>query len=355
MGVLRGMPLLIFCVALATIGGIAPAWAASFAANTEDTTLSMAGRNIELEPARFASGVATDTFTFRVRGPTPQFINVELLDIVDDPNGQRILLPAGSTAHSLEGVVSVGAFNPRYEPNGSTQSFSVDISAENPRDEVRYGGVRVTMTPDIDAARGSSVENVSGIFLVVLVVPEGFDGRLPNLGETTITTSSLTVKPLFQENLFELLLPDIPGVVNRGPVAIDVDQTNESDNPVFLTTSWAITSGGESLLSSSTNDALLFSKRNSLEEVTSMVEVPGTTRPINVLPSFGVVEVKMSSEARLGQNVLSSTERTTSFLVLRWKEPFAIALALAIIWLLLWSSRKTMKRKSSEGEAGSSS
>ena len=349
-----GFPLIITGVVLVAAAGIAPAWAGVTPANTEPTTLTMTGRTIQLEPSLSFGGSATDSVTFRITGPTPQRIDVEVLDIVVDPSGARSLLPAGSTPHTLQGVMRLGLFDTRYVPDGETQNFSVNVTSSTVSDDVRYGGVRVTITPDSRLVSGPSLDTVSGVLLMVLVIPEGFDGVLPEAGATTISMSPLVVSPIGGENIFERILPDIPGVVNRGPVTIDVDLTHESNNPFFLTTEWIISSQDEILLTTSRVRTLVFAEQVTREQVDTVFDVPGSAIPANVLPFLGVVDVHISSEARLGQSLLDATDQTTSFLVLRWKEPFAGVVALTIVWFLMWSTRRTALNKNGSADPGRS-
>jgi hypothetical protein len=48
----------------------------------------------------------------------------------------------------------------------------------------------------------------------------------------------------------------------------------------------------------------------------------------------------MTGEATLGQSLMDSGEASASFLVLRWKEPFAIGVSLSVVVVLLWRSGK---------------
>ena len=327
-------------VPLALVGA-APAWAGHALENTEPTTLVVTGRTIQLEPSVFASGRATNAVTFHITGPTRQVIDVEIFDIAVDPSGARSLLPAGSTQHTLQGVMTVGPFAPVYVPDGTTQNFSVNVTSEALVDDVRYGGVRVTITPELKRPGGASLDMVSGVLLMVLVVPEGFDGDLPDAGETTLTMSPPRVSQLGEENIFEKIFPDIPGVVNRGPVTIEVDLTNKSMNPSFLVTEWTISSGDEPLFTSAGKQTLIFAEQVTQEEIDTVFDSPESTRLVNALPSFGFVDVHIRSEARLGQSLVDSTDQSTSFLILRWKEPLAVVLALTIVWFLMWSTRRS--------------
>lgn len=309
-------------------------------ANEGSTTLSLAGRTIQLEPAKFKSGLETDSISFRISGPDPQSIKVEVLDLVVDSEGAKSVLPLGSSPHTLEGVVSLGPYKKRYVPNGSTQSFSVDVTAKASGDEVRYGGVRIGMTPKNAAKSGESLTSNPGVLLTILVVPEGFSGELPNLGDTEINSSGISIRPLFPENIFEILLPDFPGILNRGPVAISADISNQSNNPVFISSNWLVKASSEVLLSKSTERTLVFAGQSVNQEVELVATGPGSTRPVDLLSLFDFVEVEMTNDAQLGSNVLASNKESISFIVIRWKEPVGILFCLTVVAMLLARSRR---------------
>lgn len=301
----------------------------------------MPGRTIELDPSRYPGESDSDVVLFWVSGPTPQILNIEVLDFVVDSVGKKTLLPAGSTAHTLDGVLTVGPYAEAYVPNGTTQSFAVEVTAKGSPDRVKFGGIRVSMTPQSEETATDSIGGVSGVVVVALVVPDGFDGALPSLGETRIETSSLSVRPLFGQNFVETLLPDIPGVINRGPVAIDVDVTNTSSGPVFLDTRWQVVSESDTLMTQEQENNLTFSGQVSEHEIHLVAAAPGSERLVDILPNFGLIDVVATTQARLGNEVLDSSEQSMTFLVVRWKEPLTILICAAVISILLWRSRKT--------------
>ena len=315
----------------------------------EATTLSMPGRTIELDPSRYPSGSDSDLLAFQVSGPTPHILTVEVIDFVVDPSGRKTLLPAGSTAHTLEGVIKIGPYTKMYIPDGTSQTFIVEVTSQESPDLVKFGGIRVSMTPQAEEAASDSLGGVSGVVIVALVIPDGFDGALPSLGVTRLESSSLGVRPLFGQNFVETLLPDIPGVINRGPIAIDVEITNTSSGPVFLDTRWEVGSESDTLMTQEQENALTFSGQVSEHEIHLVAAAPGSDRLINILPNFGFIDVVATTQARLGNEVLDSSEQSMTFLVVRWKEPVAILFCAAVISILLWRSRKTESPAIPEG------
>jgi len=184
------------------------------------------------------------------------------------------------------------------------------------------------------------VTAVSAVTLIVVVVPEGFDGGLPVGSDAGLMSSTVMVRELSPQNLFEMVLPDIPGVINRGPVEVSREVTNGSQIPYFVSTRWDLSSRDENLLGSSGQRALLFPDQVKRDAIDSVVVAEGATRPLNVVPGFGLVSVTVSTEATLGSSVLGAVEDSRTFLVLRWKEPTAVIVALLIVIFLLVRTRR---------------
>lgn len=326
---------------------------ASAADETQDKEpmeLSMPGRTLQLEPDSFDDALASESVRFQISGPDPQNIKIELLDFVVAEDGAKSLLPAGSTAHSLEGIVSIGEYETDYVPNGNEQSFEARLTAIGPGDDVKFGGVRVSMTPKSNQTATESLSGVSGVLMIVLVVPAGFDGQLPSIGSASIESGPIKLKPLFAENLFETLLPDIPGVVNRGPISAEVSATNQSMDPAFLTTSWIFRSDSDVLLADSSEKSLAFPGSAIEAKMALVAKGSGSTKTLDLLSPFTVYEVRAITEASLGANTLDSTSQSTKFIVLRWKEPVGVLLCLLIVGFMLWRTQSFTNPEISETE-----
>lgn len=329
---------------------LTPVLASEEATDLESMRLSMPGRTIQLEPSRFESNRDSDFITFQISGPEPQNINIELLDFVVDEDGTKSLLPVGATAHSLQGVLGIGSHEVEYIPNGSSQGFSVELTATEPGDQVRFGGVRVSMTPKSNESATESLSGVSGVLVIVLVVPDGFDGELPSMGSASVDSGPIKLKPLFTQNLFEAVLPDIPGVVNRGPISVDLPTTNQSKDPVFLATHWVVKSGSDVLLSDIADKSLAFPGATVEAQMALIAQGTGSTKTLDLLSPFSFFDVRATTEASLGANILDSTSQTTRFIVLRWKEPVGVLLCLLIVGFVLWRTQSFSNPKNPESE-----
>jgi hypothetical protein len=328
------------CIAISGVISLTPVWATGAEEEPGDMKLSMAGRTVQLEPSLFETGEDLDSVSFQISGPDPQDIKIEIVDFVVLPDGTKSLLPAGSTEHTLQDALKIGTYETDYIPDGTKQSFSADLIATEPSAKLRFGGVRVSMAPKTNESETQALSGVSGVMMIVMIVPEGFDGELPSIGNSSVESSPIRITPLFAQNLFEMILPDIPGVINRGPIAIDIAATSQATNPVLLTTHWLVNSGSDVLFSSSSRQKVAFPGSTVEEGVELVARGTGSTRPADLLAPFDFVAISARTEARLGSHFLGSSEVTTQFLVLRWKEPFAISLSLGTVGVLIWRSRR---------------
>jgi hypothetical protein len=317
------------------------AFAEAQAQTTEQrTTLYVVGQTIQLEPSARNPDLHSEQVRFWVRGPTPQTISVTLTDVVFTDKGEKITFPLGSTGHTLQDIVHVGEYPREHDPSGPRLSHRIEVQAVQEVAEVRYGLLEISITPAKSAPSGVSVTAVSAVTLIVVVVPEGFDGVLPVGSDAGLMSSTVMVRELSPQNLFEMVLPDIPGVINRGPVEVSREVTNGSQIPYFVSTRWDLSSRAENLLGSSGQRALLFPDQVKRDAIDSVVVAEGATRPLNVVPGFGLVSVTVSTEATLGSSVLGAVEDSRTFLVLRWKEPTAVIVALLIVIFLLVRTRR---------------
>lgn len=327
-------------IVLFALLGLNPAWATGDDSETGATQLSMLARTIQLEPSLLETGKDSDSVSFQISGPVPQYIQIELLDFVVLPDGTKTLLPAGSTEHTLQDVLKIGPYETEYFPNGTKQSFSANLIATEPGDQLRFGGVRVSMAPKSNWSEAEALSGVSGVMMIVMIVPEGFDGELPSIGGSSVESSPIRIRPLFAQNLFEMILPDIPGVINRGPIAIDIAASSQATNPVLLQTHWLVKSGNAVLFSNSSRQKIAFPGSTVEDGVELVARGTGSTRPADLLTPFDFVAISTRTEAHLGSHFLGSSEESLQFLVLRWKEPFAISLSLGTVGVLMWRSRK---------------
>jgi urease beta subunit len=206
-------------------------------------------------------------------------------------------------------------------------------------ESVKFGAIRVTMTPIGDDQTSTGINTVSAISIVAVVVPEGFDGILPELWPLQPDVSGLSFSPLGSLNIFETLLPDIPGVINRGPVMVSQTVSNSSESPMFLSSEWFFDQSNENILRITSDKRLLLPGDETVDSTATVVAVPGSSRMVNVLPAFGRVTVRVVTEANLGQHSLGSTEQLETVLILRWKEPLVVIVAVTLVVWLMWRSR----------------
>lgn len=175
---------------------------------------------------------------FWITGPTAHNLHVEVLDVIVSDGGQT-LLPAGVTPHSLVGALTVGDFPDAYTPDMERKIQRVQVTTTGEVDSVKFGAIRVSMTPAGDERQSGSIQTTSAISVVAIVIPEGFDGDLSELQLISPDVSSLVISTLGSLNIFVTLLPDIPGIINRGPIVVSQTLTDTSQSPMFVATDWS--------------------------------------------------------------------------------------------------------------------
>jgi hypothetical protein len=285
-----------------------------------------------------------------VSGSEPQLISVELVDVVLLPDGTRTFLPPGSTPYSLRNVVSVSPPNYRFVPNGRNQGFRFDVFARSSPNDVRWGGIRVFMTPTGAEGVEAPLLSTSGILTFVLVTPDGWAGELPALGSPVFSPGDLRLESGAHRNIIEDLLPDIPGVLNRGPLVATLDVSNDSPSPGFLSSVWEFQGGGETLLKIPGSQYLLLPSESRSETVTSLIEVPGSRRLADLAPTFGRVTVTVTASTQLGGIDWQIDERSRSVVIVRWKEPLAFGILLILVASLLLGARRRDGKAARESE-----
>jgi hypothetical protein len=148
---------------------------------------------------------------------------------------------------------------------------------------------------------------------------------------------------LERSSFIDSLLPDLPGIVNFGPVESRVTYTNPGEYPVFSELSWAFEHGGEVIASKSLREALVSPEQEVQKAVTTQVSGQAEGSQLNLLPGLGFVSNKITLASSLGGTELPVQVFDGSFLVLQWKEPFVGIIGLYL--LVRWAWRKNLSAR----------
>lgn len=277
---------------------------------------------------------------------------VEFVDYVWGPQG-RVTVPGGSSPNSLQNAIYLEKTNLTYVPDGSDQVFALKFfPLESIEPRLYSGGLRIGFRPVADESGFAS--SALGVTKNLVVTPFG--------GATSIGSKELQPARLLQSyvsaiqrsSFIDSLLPDIPGIINFGPVEVKSKVENPGEYPVFVKVQWEFLNDNV-LLAKQELPALLIGGGLAFERKVQTVFVdPITDRSINVLPDFGLIQLRTTVMSELTGVTVDSKQETTTFLILMWKEPLTISLLLFILYRSLRRARKSTKELASPENQDSS-
>lgn len=270
----------------------------------------------QIEPGSSSHEIAEIVVT--LSGKTAVKLSIEPIDIVLEEKGKS-LVPAGSTNYTLKNqlVFTPGHFE--YQPNGGPQQFVFQVSARDPSiSEVRYGGLQVTASPQ--AAKNSSASGSLAAVATFAIVPAGLDLNLPKNQVSSATLSNLQLVQAKRQTLADWIFPDLPGVVNSGPVKLVGKLTNKNELPVFSrqTVSWL--SDGKQLVTVDLPQRLLLADQSIDVSSSSTTKIAGSNIEYNFAKQFQNISVEVQEQSFLGSRQLDTQTVEVSVLVLPWKE-----------------------------------
>lgn len=278
----------------------------------------------------------------------PQKLAVEFVDLFTGEDGNRSYLPAGSTPYSLANVLEIEPFDATHGGRGAQQRFEVVLTPKEGYEQSLYtGGVVVRLEP-LDESRGG-IGSEGSILRSLTVTPFGLAASLAEgeLLPAKIIRHDLT--RLSRSSFIDSVLPDIPGVVNFGPVESTVTYKNEGEYPVFAELEWQFKSGDAVIASKNFSPALLSPGQTVTKEVTTEISSQQEGSRLNLLPGLGFVSNSISLSSSLGGTELPMQKYDGSFIVLQWKEPLVAILGL--YFLIRWAWRRNLSTRQRQESA----
>ena len=277
---------------------------------------------------------------------TPKRIVVTFVDYFTGEDGQRVKLPGGSTPYSLQNVLEVEEFDNLHRGGGIKQEFTVVFKPKQDFERAVFsGGISIGVGPEGEVGEG--VGSSGAITRSMTVTPFGIAADLAggDLKAATITRHDLI--RLERSSFFDSILPDLPGVVNFGPVESRIEYENDGQFPVFYTLKWNFVSGEESIASRSFPSTLFGPGQSKTRAVNTILDSETEALRLNVLPSFGFIENKIQLTSTLGGTDFPVEVYDGSFFVIQWKEPLDGLVALYFPVRFAWR-RNLSKRKKEE-------
>jgi len=286
----------------------------------------------------------TYTVEALVSGDMPGEVFVEFVDYFSGSSGRQGL-PGGTLPNSLQNAIELVPSDLSYTPNQKTQVLRM-VFRPKPSIEQRIysGGIRIGFAAASDEDGFAST--TLGVVKNLIVSPFGAADLLDDDDIRAAEVSSLKVSALQRSSFIDRLVPDFPGVINHGPVEVVTRIENNGSFPVFVSGNWQFLAGGELLAVKQAPSELLGGGRSVQRSIQTLYVDPATQRSINVLPGFGVVEIRTELISELTGVEIGNLARTDRFLVLQWKEPLVGLLVILLLWRLALRYRKAELIKS---------
>ena len=272
----------------------------------------------------------------------PQKLVVEFVDLFTGEDGNRSYLPAGSTPYSLANVLEIKPFDGTHNGRGAQQRFEVVLTPKKDYEQSLFtGGVAVRLEPQNQSKSGIGSEG--SILRSLTVTPFGLAASLAEgeLLPAQIIRHDLT--RLSRASFIDSVLPDIPGVVNFGPVESKVTYENVGEYPVFAGLEWEFDHAGVVIASKQFRATIISPGQKITKEVTTEISGQQEGSRLNLLPGLGFVSNKISLSSSLGGTDLPVQTYDGSFIVLQWKEPFVGLLGLYFV--IRWAWRRNLSPK----------
>ena len=334
MSELKKLPwLAVFCCLLTTTGFSQVSWAES----GELAVSSIPKEFVVGDPTSLENEITLEIFA---TSASPKLLVVEFVDFYSTESG-RSQLPSGSTPYSLSNVLEIVPFDNRH-PGGGQERFLVTIKPKAEyKQQLFTGGVLVRL--DSVGSQGEGVGSTGSILRAMTVTPYGLVATLEEGNLLPAQVIRHDMQRLQRSSFIDSILPDLPGIVNFGPVESRVTYTNPGEYPVFSELSWAFEHGGEVIANKSFRSALVSPEQEVQKAVTTQVSGQAEGSQLNLLPSIGFVSNKITLTSSLGGTELPVQVYDGSFLVLQWKEPFVGIIG--VYFLVRWAWRKNLSAR----------
>lgn len=304
----------------------------------EDSTLRVSN-----PPSEFVIGdpnnpEAALEYSVFVNGPTRATISVEFVDYVYGNTGEKENVPANSTPYSLAKVFSIRQFDNEYLPSESGREIKIVlVPKKNKINMLYFGGIKIKL----DQVSGNSKKNSSaspsgGILSQVNVTPYGWAGGENKNKIKAAKVASVSFTSTNRTSLIDYIIPDLPWLVNAGPIEAKVRFENKGELPVFASATWKFSSNGKQLATKSSSKSIILAGKDATRSVITQSGISGSNEMANVLPNFGLVDIETSVNSEIGGTQFEPEIRKSTILIVQWKEPFFfIALGLTFVWYAL--------------------
>lgn len=321
--------------------------------HADATTLRVTTPPTEVVIGGPGGGTKSFTVELLVSGTQDSEITADFIDFIYGADGKKENLKAGSTPYSLAEVLTIEDFDGTFKAKEKTKSIQIKINTKRSKiDEMFYGGFVVQAVPVVknpSKKQISTASTSSGIISQINVVPYGFAGGKNKDKILPADFTHISIAAKGRSSAIDYLIPDLPGLINSGPIEARVDYKNSGKLPVFVSTNWTFSYGGKQIASRSNGRTMLRAGKSASRASITQAKVEGTDTLTNVLPPFGLVEIQTSLTSDIAGTKFDPVVNKSSVFILQWKEPFFfIALGLTFVWYVLRRRPSTDGKKRKE-------
>lgn len=309
-------------------------------AKTEKMHLKLLTRNLQL--IQDSNGKASGQLHLVVSGGSPSRLTAELVDLALTDTGKTVL-KAGLTDYSLLNQLKISPAFYHYSPSTKPQLFIFDLqSSSSELKEVRFGGARVSATAD----KAASISMNAGLVTSVALIPHGMAFDLEEKKIERLKIESFELVQAKVTTLADSVIPDIPGLINHGPVSARLKVENPNELPLFESARVAWDADDMRIGETSLTQKMLMGNQKTTLISNSVQVLSGHIAPIDFSPSQGVLKVTVEAQSGLGNSDLPPQKLVASALIFPWKE---WVLNLGLVSLLLWLAlRKRGSKKNKQ-------
>jgi hypothetical protein len=308
-------------------------------ADQETTKLSAGNSDLEFvvgDPSR-----EEDLFSFNVflQGDTAGEVKIELVDVVGSGPKREYFEPR-SIPESLGFAIELVSPKLDYLPNGKTQEFKVSFAPVSDFKPGFYSGeIRISFAPAVSSGGASSAV---GIVRPLIVTSYGLIRKPSEDGFLATELRGHQVSSLGAKDIADSLLPDLTNVVTRGPVSSLVKVVNPGTYPNFTTIRWEFYDGENLLAAQELETFRLGGGKSKTAEISAVFEDKETGRQLDLLPTFGMVKLKILISSELAGEVTQPKVYTYDIWIVPWKLPtLIIGLALLAGYLVFKRRRRS--------------
>ncbi len=287
-----------------------------------------------------------------ISGPSPGRVEVSFRDTLQAGSSSPAL-PGGSLPSSLMNVLDFAPGDLTYKPNGSSQRYLLVFTVkDNYEFRPFHGNLRIAFSPGLGESDGTT--NTIGITKNLLITPYGWAGENPSEERTFSIIERNLLTASTKSGVIDRLLPDLPFLINQGPVLSSVRVTNPGVYPNNTWIEWRFFDGEELLAKKRIPDEFLRGGKSLDANFLVTYTDSSTERTFDVLPTFRIIRFEVEVQSELSGFEYEPQIEIRHFVIAPWKEMLAAVLVVALVLYAVRRFKRRTKSAPLETDAPSS-